>query len=217
LTSRYQINTTALAQAISDADMHMEYILFDDCYMSSVEAIYDFKDVTDYFIGCPTEIMSYGFPYADCAPHLVGKIDYDALCQAFYDFYRTYSTPSGTIAVTDCRELDALAQIVRDINLTNTFLEWQLDDIQRMDGLSIPLFYDLGDYIAHLCADTTLLDAFNQQMQITVPYHAHTSQYFSAFNGLNSIRTYSGLTTSAPSKDARSAAQHNTKWYQATH
>ena len=190
-TSEYQIETTTLADAIGDAGMRMEYIMFDDCFMSSVEAAYDLKDVTDYLIGCPTEIMIYGFPY--------------------------HTTPCGTIAVTDCRELDALAAIVRDINLTQEFDYALLSDVQRMDGYNPPLFYDLGDYIAHLCADQNLLDAFNRQLELTVPYKAHTAQYYSASNGFNDIRAYSGITTSAPSHNTRSVGLKKTKWYQATH
>ena len=216
-TSEYQIETTTLADAIKEAGMRMDYIMFDDCYMSSVEVAYDLKDVTDYLIGSPTEIMIYGFPYHLCARYLVGTVNYAALCQTFYDFYSHYTTPCGTIAVTDCRELDVLAHIVRDINLTQEFDYALLADVQRMDGYIPTLFYDLGDYIAHLCTDKNLLDAFNHQLDVTIPYKAHTAQYYSASNGLNDIRVYSGITTSAPSRDTRSAGLKNTKWYQATH
>ncbi len=57
-TSRFQTDITTLAEGISGAGIKMEYILFDDCYMSSVEAAYDLRQVTDYMIGCPTEIMA---------------------------------------------------------------------------------------------------------------------------------------------------------------
>ena len=216
-TSEYQIETTTLADAIGDAGMRMEYIMFDDCFMSSVEAAYDLKDVTNYLIGCPTEIMIYGFPYHLCTRHLVGTVDYAALCQTFLDFYSHYTTPCGTIAVTDCRELDALAAIVRDIHQTQEFDYALLSDVQRMDGYNPPLFYDLGNYIAHLCADQNLLDAFNRQLELTVPYKAHTAQYYSASNGFNDIHAYSGITTSAPSHNTRSVGLKKTRWYQATH
>lgn len=42
----------------------MEYILFDDCYMSSLEVAYDLRHVTRHLIACPTEIMVYGMPYS---------------------------------------------------------------------------------------------------------------------------------------------------------
>lgn len=47
--------------------MKMEYILFDDCYMSSLEAAYDLRHVTRHLIACPTEIMAYGMPYSHIA------------------------------------------------------------------------------------------------------------------------------------------------------
>lgn len=68
----------------------MEYILFDDCYMASVEVAYDLKEVTDYLIASPCEIMAYGMPYAEIGPHLLGKVDYESICDAFYEFYKNY-------------------------------------------------------------------------------------------------------------------------------
>ena len=218
LTTDYQIATTTLASAIAAADMHMEYILFDDCYMSSVEVAYDLKDVTNYLIGCPTEIMIYGFPYHQCAAHLVGTADYDGLCRTFLDFYSTYFPPCATIAVTDCREVEALAATVRQINMRQAESGSDLDDVQPMDGYHPTLFYDLGDYINHVCDDPTLLEAFNSQLARTVPYKAHTDTYYSAADGSrHPIETYSGITTSEPSATGTSYGLEQTQWFQATH
>lgn len=70
LTQEYQIETSVLAQAILESGITMEYILFDDCYMSSIEVAYDLKDVTKYLIASPTEVMAYGFPYHECGKYL---------------------------------------------------------------------------------------------------------------------------------------------------
>lgn len=217
LTNNLQIEVSTLAEAIEAADMQMEYILFDDCYMSSVEAAYELRHVTDFLVACPTEIMAYGFPYHLCAPCLVGNIDYADLCRRFYNFYNTYYYPYGTIAVTDCRQLEALAQCVRAIYLTQQFDEDELKNLQRMDGYSPTLFYDLGDYIDHLCQDPALLEDFHRQLSLTVPHKAHTDYYYSNTNGCNEIHAYSGLTTSEPSKSAQAVAMPETQWYRATH
>ena len=50
-TSQYQTDITTLAEGIADAGIKMEYILFDDCYMSTIEVAYDLRYVTDYLIG----------------------------------------------------------------------------------------------------------------------------------------------------------------------
>ena len=219
LTSNYQIATTTLATAIKNAGMHMEYILFDDCYMSSVEVAYDLKDVTGKLIGCPTEIMIYGFPYHLCARHIFGAPDYAALCQSFINFYATYYTPCATIAVTDCGQIDALAEIVRRINMGEKSSSFDLSNVQPMDGYYPTLFYDLGDYINQICDDSSLLDEFNRQLAKTVPYKEYTEYYYSSLDGArHKINAYSGITTSVlnPSSESSDGLEE-TEWYQATH
>ena len=120
----------------------MEYILFDDCYMSSIEVAYALKDVTDYLIGSTSEVMAYGMPYAEIGQYLIGKVDYAGICDGFYSFYSTYSTPCGTIAVTDCSELDNLATIMKEINHRYTFDPSLTSSLQRLDGYYPVIFFD---------------------------------------------------------------------------
>lgn len=216
-TAEYQTDITTLAEGLQDAQIVMEYILFDDCYMSSIEAAYDLRFVTDHIIACPTEIMAYGMPYSSIGEYLLGDPDYQAISQGFYDFYSTYRYPYGTLGITDCRELDALAGILKDINARCTFDKTLLDGLQRMDGYDPPLFYDFGDYVTKLCDDTGLLAAFNTQLERAVPYKAHTEQYYSAICGAVDIHTYSGITTSEPSEHRWAAQVTETNWYKATH
>jgi len=58
--SQYQTEIKTLADAIADAGMKMEYILFDDCYMATVEVAYELRKATDYLIGSTCEIMEHG-------------------------------------------------------------------------------------------------------------------------------------------------------------
>ena len=115
-----QIETTDLADAMADAGFHTEYILFDACYMSSVEVAYELKDVTHYLIASPTEVLSYGFPYTTMGKHLLGTPNYKCIVDSFISFYSSYNLPYGTVAVTDCTQLDALAAIAQQINAAAT-------------------------------------------------------------------------------------------------
>ena len=212
----YQIEIQTLATAIQNSGRRMEYILFDGCYMSNIETAYELKDVADYIIGSPTEIMIDGFPYADCAKYLFGNVDFDGLCRCFVDFYNNYSTPCGTIAVTDCRRLDDLAQTVRKINLSQEFDEAALSSTQKMDGYNPTVFYDFGDYFLHQCTDEDLSAELLQQLAAAVPYKAHTECYFSAVNGSHHINHYSGITISAPTDVFIRLGLKETKWWRAT-
>ena len=48
LTREFQTNVGTLARGIVGAGVKMEYILFDDCYMSSVKAAYELREATRF-------------------------------------------------------------------------------------------------------------------------------------------------------------------------
>ncbi len=218
LTPLYQIEVSALAQGIADAGLHMEYILFDDCYMASVEVAYQLRHVTDHVIGCPTEIMAYGFPYHLCAKMLVGDIDYQGVCDVFHQFYSNYHMPYGTVAVIDCSELERLADLAYAIH-ARYLSDFDPDnDIQSMDGYTPPLFLDMGDTYDHICKDSAMLASFQEQLELTVPSKSYTYTYYSAIDGRHEIRHFSGITCSEASTNPQAIDSYKmTEWYKATH
>lgn len=227
-----QIETTDLADAMADAGFHTEYILFDACYMSSVEVAYELKDVTHYLIASPTEVLSYGFPYITMGKHLLGTPNYKGIVDSFISFYSSYNLPYGTVAVTDCTQLDALAAIAQQINAadaeqTNAASEGKLNTarsgkyapngVQIMDGYSPSLFYDLGHLMSLKDAGTVLTAAFAEQLDKTVPYKGHTDQYFTTLKDAPvDIKHYSGLNTSQGSLNHMADRLSETAWYKAT-
>lgn len=221
LTSEFQTDITTLAEGISNAGIKMEYILFDDCYMSSIEVAYELKEVTDYLIASPCEIMAYGMPYAKIGPYLLGEADYESICNTFYDFYSNYTRmPCGTIGVTACSELESLANIMKEINGKYTFDSSLLYSVQRLDGYSPTIFFDYGDYVSKLCTDTGLLTRFKEQLERTIPYKRHTPSYYTMSNGGMKIpiKAFSGTTISDPTHDFEaSESKFQTAWYKATH
>lgn len=235
-----QIETTDLADAMADAGLHTEYILFDACYMSSVEVAYELKDVTHYLIASPTEVISYGFPYITMGKHLLGTPNYKGIADSFISFYSSYYLPYGTVAVTDCTQLDALAAIAQQINAAaeeptnaasakhiNAAAEGKLNTatsgksapngVQIMDGYSPTLFYDLGHLMSLKNAGTVLTTAFAEQLEKTVPYKGHTDQYFTTLKDAPvDIKHYSGLNTSQGSLNHMADRLSETAWYKAT-
>ena len=211
-----QIETTDLADAMADAGFHTEYILFDACYMSSVEVAYELKDVTHYLIASPTEVLSYGFPYITMGKHLLGTPNYKGIADSFISFYSSYNLPYGTVAVTDCTQLDALAAIAQQINAADAE-QLVPNGVQIMDGYSPTLFYDLGHLMSLKDAGTVLTAAFAEQLEKTVPYKGHTGQYFTTLKDAPvDIKHYSGLNTSQGSLNHMADRLSETAWYKAT-
>ncbi len=211
-----QIETTDLADAMADAGFHTEYILFDACYMSSVEVAYELKDVTHYLIASPTEVLSFGFPYITMGKHLLGTPNYKGIVDSFISFYSSYNLPYGTVAVTDCTQLDALAAIAQQINAAAAE-QLVPNGVQIMDGYSPTLFYDLGHLMSLKDAGTVLTAAFAEQIEKTVPYKGHTGQYFTTLKDAPvDIKHYSGLNTSQGSLNHMADRLSETAWYKAT-
>lgn len=225
-TAGTMIDIVDFAQGITDAGMKMEYVLFDDCYMSNVEAAYDLRNSTDYLIACPAEMMNYGMPYRYIlAPLLAESPDYASVCGKLVDFYNSYTYqgrkyPYATIAVTDCSKLDDLAAIMRQVN-AKAYDEADLSSVQVLDGYDPSLFYDLGDYVRHICKNAALLSAFQIQLAAVVPYKNNTPYYFTSLIGSNGterkISEYSGLTVSDLSQHPYAADKHTTSWWKNTH
>lgn len=227
--------TAELGRAINNSGIHFDYLIFDACFMSSIEALYDLRGCADNILASPTEIMAPGFPYDRILPSLLtdqgAGYDLDKVCEIYYDYYdQEYTVPSACIAQTVCSELDALAEIVKRIEQSRS-QDPDITALQSYEGFLSHFFFDLGDYIHAICDDEALLNEFDRQMEQTFPVRnrLHTPWFYSYYGGngdesapgpypayMNRITNYCGVSTSAPSK--RVAAEWpQTAWYLATH
>lgn len=215
----HRTDISTLAEGIKGAGVKMDYILFDDCYMSGIEVAYELKDVTHHVIGSTSEIMAYGMPYSDIGEHLFGDVNYRGICEDFLSFYENYRDPYGTIGITVCAELDNLATLMKQINETHTFDAALTSSVQRLDGYSPVCFFDFGDYVDKLCTDPVLLSRFKTQLERVVPtaYRKHTDSFFARGKGTFKIKAYSGVTVSDPSTNLLALTKAETAWYKATH
>lgn len=50
-----RMNISALASVLDEIP-HLDFLLFDACFMQSVEVAYELRSYTDYFLASPTEI-----------------------------------------------------------------------------------------------------------------------------------------------------------------
>ena len=220
-SSEYQTDISTLSYAIASNGIIMDYILFDDCYMASIEVAYELKDVSHYLIASTCEVMAYGMPYQTMGKHLIGEPDYKKICEDFYEFYSNYAMPCGTLSVTDLSQIEYIASLMKEINTGYIWNKDLNDEIQKLDGYSPTIFYDFGDYVEKLIKQnnetSTIANVFEYQLNRLIPYKVNTEYFYSASRGRIKINSYSGITTSDPSINTRSIDKSNTKWYYATH
>lgn len=228
-SSSMQYNTTELANAVASAGIKLKYLIFDACFMSNVESAYDLRNVADYIVASPCEVMGSGFPYDLVMPQLLldngTRADLDGVCREYVEYYKK-SSSSACSALIDCSQLEALATAVKRVN-TSGSRAVVLDNVQAYEGISptnnpTHIFYDLEDYLRQSCTDSQAVRDFSAQLDRTVSSRYHTNMFYSAYNGkMNAINYYSGFTTSAPIM-LDTASQYRTEWeqtewYKATH
>lgn len=221
-----QVNPAELAEGIEKSGVELDYILFDACFMSNIETIYDLRSAASYIIASPCEIMGKGFPYHRTLPYLFQNdgttTDYVGAAESYYKFYRDeYSSTSrcGSIAVFDCREIETLvnatSQVIKSAKSNDDI---DVDDLQTYEGQNVHQFYDFGEWVNTVATDKEALKAFNDQLNKTVVAKYSLPTFYSAYGSYGTyninLDVYSGVTTSAPS-EAYPEYWKKTNWYKA--
>lgn len=214
-----KMEISELASALPEG-RKIEFMLFDACFMSSIEALYDLRNTAQYIIASPTEVMGNGFPYADITPMFFQKsLNLQGICQAFVDSYRySSSIKSASVALINTSALEPLAETVHDIYTANPDPQVDLSRVQHYESLSYHVFYDLEDYLKQFADGTTQFEAFQSQLAKTVVYSDCTDWIYSVYGSMFQCVDFSGISTYAPQDvfPVYGAAHAETAWAQAT-
>lgn len=212
-------------------DDFFDYILFDACYMASVECAFELKDKADYILASPTETMATGWPYQSMLPYFFTQTaQLEKIAELFYNYYNAQSGDyqTATVSLVQTSELDALASIVREIMADKTdndifaldrSLMQKLDFLPKGPYVVNPcMLYDLDDFIKQL-ATTEQYTRFAASLNKVVVYEAHTeTAYFAALRQSYPIKNCSGLSVYTPqaSLPKINAWYERLQWYKAT-
>ena len=216
------MDISTLAEGIRESGLKMQYILFDACYMSNIETAYELKDVTNYMIASGSEIMAAGLPYRSMWSYLNSPTpNYSSIVSTSVNFYKNSSAPFCNLAAIDCRQVEKLAGVMKDINAEYQLpASVSLDSIQHLDGFRPNLFYDLETYVDSLHPSGYLLDQFKNQLKLTIKASDHTNEAYTCIYSSESfkIRNYCGITISDPSQHSVAIkGREKTGWWKATH
>ena len=218
-------DVTTLAEGIKKSDIgKLQYILFDACYMGNVETAYELKDVTNFLISSSSEIMQYGLPYRSLWTYLnTSAPNYSSIVSGAISYYNTTDNPYLNLAAIDCRQMEGLASVMKEINSKYTLSSTvPLESIQPLDGFSPNLFYDLSVYVDSLHLSGYDKDKFTNQLKKTIKASGSTAEVFTALTGYQgskiTIKSYCGLSISDPSQHSvATKGREKTGWWKATH
>ena len=185
----FTITTPDMAKAIKNAGLHLDFVLFDACMMGTAEVCYDFREVADYMIASALDVPAPGFPYHLMLSSLYegNEAGYKEVCDAYINYYLTYSGGWGSVALIDCRQMEALASATKQELLAHKEAIANYNPIGQLQHYGLNtlatgfkyLSFDMGQFISEL-NDGTLPEAFAEQMNKTIVHKnclENTSRY----------------------------------------
>jgi hypothetical protein len=228
-----------LANALK-ATVHFDTIIFDSCFMMSIEALYTLRDCADYFIGSPNEIPGPGANYTVLLPALTdGSTDEQhamIAASAYFDPYNilyvagTYPTDNDwtsgvAISMVKASAIPALAaatkaalpQLVTD-GQSPVYSNVMCYDNTRS---SYRYYHDFKEFMEQQAGDNTeLIAEWEQAFSQAVIYWAYTPTCYST-SGSNFItftEACGGLSMFIPRLAKMDLVKYfrQTEWYQAS-
>lgn len=184
------IDTGELAAAIPDG--MFDYILFDACYMASVEVLYALRRKAGWIVSSPTEVVADGFPYGAILMDLTAAApDLEAVCRSFYDYYAGHPNPryrSASVSLVRTSELDALAEATAELygaaleHDPAAFSAMDISRVQHLDRYRRHFIFDLDAIAGELerVGDVSAAETarWREQLARTVVWEAHTAAFF---------------------------------------
>ena len=197
------MNITDMAAVLSGRKFRA--LIFDACFMASVEAVYDLRNVANYVIASPAEIMGRGMPYELVLKYLFasGSVEGNLMsyCSEYMRYYSelTSGRKSGTISLIDCSRIEALAPAVARVE-QGGLNDVKAIDVQAFELLDEHQFYDLEHYYDLAAKDRAAFESMKQVLDECVRYKGNTPTVFSAFGyGVFDVERNCGLTMNIPS------------------
>jgi hypothetical protein len=127
----------------------LDFLIFDACFMGSVEICYELKDKTDYIVASPAEVLAQGFVYSTIMQHLFKpEADLTAVARDFYEYHNNQGgvRRSATVSVIKTAGLEELKRIYHSA-LDQRPPVGDLGGLQTFGCGSQKIYFDLGDYL----------------------------------------------------------------------
>ena len=215
----------------------LEFIMFDACFMQSVEVAYELRHVARYVIASPAEIPNPGAPYERMVkPMFANPFDAAKVAEEYYRMYNDsiisvyggYENPryGVSISVIDCELLDDLAAVTAEMvaKYVSKDDEMDLSGIQcyyPLRSSSRPEYYDMNGYMYRLVKDETDYARWKRAFDRAVPYAVSTEWWFSndAHTQYVDLELYGGVSCYVPQNasiySSLNEKFHTTSWYSA--
>lgn len=229
-------NIADLAKVLESVGQKFEFVLFDACYMLSIEVAYELRNCAKYVIASPTETPGTGAPYDTLVAAMLKDSDVaQAIGKLFYGYYAdrydgdNNFVPSNNwhggvaIGVINCMKLDALAESTDKglqgvASVDNEVLRQSIFNYDRRPNVGLHYYFDMVNLMQAIMPATAFY-SWLKAYQEALPYWQSTPKFFSSARGWFSLEGSHGISHYIPKKndasDTTDIAYRSTAWYKA--
>lgn len=226
-----RMNISEFVEILKSAP-HFDFILFDACFMQSVEVAYELRDYTDYCIGSPTEIPGPGASYDEVVPAMFSTENATVrVARAYYEPYaakynagKDISNTNWTGGVSVCAlktdqlvELAAITKQVLPENLDKALLRASVFDYDKRSPYEGHVgYYDLVGMIRAI-TDESVYKIWKKSFDATVVYWNTTQKNYSSYVDMFSMEDTEGVSCYilSASDNLTDKAYRSIEWYTA--
>lgn len=183
-----------LADVVEQKMGKVEFILFDCCFMQTVEVAYQLRNATHYIIGSPAEIPFNGAPYQHIVPLFADKLDCNAIVDAYYDYYK--NNYGIQLSLIDTDGIDAFTRATKSfwdkyrasmeaIAFDKVDNYFNYDNCRHNKDNCYPDFYDVNSLMSVWLSEADY-KAWKSSLDKFVVSTRATSKFYSCFPNNNS-------------------------------
>lgn len=218
----------------------IDLVMFDACFMQTIEVAYELRNSSRYIVGSPAEIPGWGAPYEDILlPMFADSLDTNAIIAAYQNNYKENNPWYGILLSTiDCHEIEGFAQTHRAMmhkyreNLDGIDLEgvqnyFIYDEWKNQSDL--PDHYDIKGLMQRIITDEADYKDWEAHLNRLVPHSCYDDTWYTMYysygkpnfnhNQKVDSKQYSGLTMYLEQEKYKDHyyydAYHQTEWAKA--
>lgn len=215
----YQMNISDMADVLKKYPK-TKFIMFDACFMQSIEVAFELSEYTESIIASPAEIPAWGAPYQELTqPLFADTFNPNNVVDTYYSYYDSYHSNYGILlSVLDCKEFEAFTPIHNEminkyqenfdnVDLSNTlnyfiFDKWNNPEYSSQYYQSdLPDYYDIRGVMRKVIADQSDYELWENQLNKLIRHSCMKETWYSGYPKSKSARSmpvdpeqFSGLT-----------------------
>ena len=222
-----RMNLADFKQIVAQAH-HLDFLMFDACFMQSIEVAYELREYADYYIASPTETPGPGAPYDAILPYIAQKGASAALADAYFNVYAELYVPKvhfnnddwkggASICVLNTAGLESLASLTAQLLPEYEETPILPEDIFNYDKRdSYVGYYDWVQMMQALLSEADYT-VWKEAFDAAVTYWNTTPENYSGSAGRFSMEGANGVSHYIPSSvtSPRAESYRSLEWYEA--